>query len=259
MPEMSKTILAVVHRPESSMGRVGHLLREAGHRLDVRCPASGDPLPADLDSHDAVVVFGGAVSANDDALPFIRAELDWLPLVLKAEKPFFGICLGAQLLARSLGARVASRADERREIGYYPIDPTAEGSDIFDPEFWVYHWHGEGFDLPPDATLLARGELFGNQAYAYGGRAVGVQFHPEITRPMLLRWTQVAARQLDLPGAQSRERQLEYCHRFDRQMTRWLRRFLGYWLDDRVSSPLLDAQRRSASGPTSHLGPIAAR
>jgi GMP synthase (glutamine-hydrolysing) len=103
-----------------------------------------------------------------------------------------GLCLGAQMLARALGARVFSYDDKRSEIGYYPIDATLIGDRLCPAPFprTVYQWHSDGFDLPQGAKLLAVGGAnFSNQAYRYGLHAVGLQFHPEVTYHMMCRWT----------------------------------------------------------------------
>jgi hypothetical protein len=94
-------VLVVLHQEMSTPGRVGHHLQGRGYRLDIRRPALGDPLPATLADHAAIVVFGGPMSANDET-DFIRREIDWLSVPLREQKPFLGICLGAQMLARHL-------------------------------------------------------------------------------------------------------------------------------------------------------------
>jgi GMP synthase (glutamine-hydrolysing) len=226
------SILMVVHQETSSPGLVGDKLRSRGYTLDIRCPALGDDLPATLEHHQAVVVFGGPMSANDgDTLPFIRTELDWIAqVVLPAHRPYLGICLGAQLLARALGAAVNPHPDDWREIGYYPLHSTAAGQDLFPPTLQVYHWHGEGFDLPTGAIALATGDAFANQAFRYGDRAYGLQFHPEITATLIDEWTTRGVDQLPLPGAQSRDQQLQGHGHYAPQVDQWLDRFLEHWL-----------------------------
>ena len=104
---MTGKALFIVHQKTSDPGRIGSLLREGGYVLDTRCPNLGDPLPETLDGHDVVVIFGGPMSANDGHVtPGIRAELDFIPTVLEAGTTLLGICLGAQLVARALGAAV---------------------------------------------------------------------------------------------------------------------------------------------------------
>ncbi|MBF2033880.1 MAG: glutamine amidotransferase [Leptolyngbyaceae cyanobacterium T60_A2020_046] len=224
-------ILVIVHQETSNPGLLGEKLRSRGYRLEMRCPALGDPLPTCLTSYAGVVVLGGPMSANDDdTLPFIRAELDWLPTVLTADIPYLGICLGAQLLARVLGAQVQPHPTGQREIGYFPLRATVEGRSLFPEKMWVYHWHGEGFDLPPGATHLATGDTFPHQAFRYGDMAYGLQFHPEISQALIEDWTVRGAEQLTLPGAHSRDRHLHDHQRWGRTVDHWLTAFLDRWL-----------------------------
>ena len=119
-----KKILIVVHQPTSDTGLVGQILRAWGYTLDIRVPSQQDELPPTMDNHDAVIIFGGPMSANDrETLPFIGTELDWIPVALESGKPYLGICLGAQLLARVLGATVQPHLDGLVEIGYFPVMP----------------------------------------------------------------------------------------------------------------------------------------
>ncbi|MGJ3253110.1 MAG: glutamine amidotransferase-related protein [Elainellaceae cyanobacterium] len=232
---MPNKILMIVHQETSNPGLVGDVLSEMGYQLDVRCPAIEMPLPQTMSHHDAVVVFGGPMSANDsETLPFIRAELDWISMALASKKPFLGICLGAQLLARSLGARVIPHPDDTVEIGYFPLRSTYSGHSLFADLSQVYHWHSEGFELPSDAVLLATGDAFPHQAFRYGASAFGLQFHPEITSELVDRWTTQGHEQLVRPGAQPRDRQFQYHAHNSATVERWLRRFLNQWLDSSI-------------------------
>ena len=226
---MGRRILNVLPQERSSPGRVGQGLLRRGCELDIRRPALGDPLPGDMSGHDAAVIFGGPMSANDD-LPFIKAETEWIGVPLKEEKPFLGICLGAQMMARHLGARVYSREDERVEVGYYPIRPTGEGRALFDDPQYVYQWHGQGFDLPAGAAQLAEGEEFPVQAMRYGKAAYGLQFHPELSTPMMDAWLTLATQRLSQPGAQPEELHRQGREKHDATLKAWLGRFLDHWL-----------------------------
>lgn len=174
------------------------------------------------------------MSANDPD-EFVRAEIDWIGVALREEKPFLGLCLGAQMLARHLGAPVTTHPDGRAEIGYYPLRPTASGlvaaDEIGAP--WpahVYHWHREGFGCPTGAETLATGDDFPTQAIRVGRAAFGLQFHPEVTYAMMCRWTVSGHERLLLPGAQDRTRQIEGRLMYDPHVAHWLDAFLDFWL-----------------------------
>jgi GMP synthase (glutamine-hydrolysing) len=227
---MTAPILIILHQEHSTPGRLGHALIGRGFTLDIRRPRFGEPLPATMAEHSGAVIFGGPQSANDED-EFIRRETDWLAVPLKEGKPFLGICLGAQMLARHLGASVFCHADGPVEVGYYPVRPTKAGLDLC--ETWpssMYQWHREGFDLPSGAELLAEGDTFAVQMFRAGSSAYGIQFHPEVTHAMMCRWTVRASERLALPGAQDRARQIEGRYMHDPNVARWLNAFLDDWL-----------------------------
>lgn len=219
-------ILIVLHQERSSPGRVGQMLVEKGFPLDIRRPVLGDRLPQTLEHHAGAVVFGGPMSANDpDA--FVRAETDWLSVPLKENKPFLGICLGAQMLVRHLGGKVEAEPEGRVEIGWYPIRPTEHGRLLM--RNWpkmVYHFHREGFDLPHGCQLLAEGDVYRNQAIRYGENAWGLQFHAELTRAMMQRWVVHGAHRFVMPNAQQGREHLEGRMIFDAPLKAWLSDFL---------------------------------
>lgn len=222
-------VLVVLHQETSSPGRIGQMLKRRGHALDIRRPRFGDPLPSTLADHAGAIVFGGPMSANDGD-DWVRREIDWIGVPLKEEKPFLGICLGAQMMARHLGATVTADPHGLTEIGWYPLRPTREARDLLPWPTLVYQWHTEGFEVPNGAHLLATGDRFPNQAIGVGRHAFGIQFHPELTLAMMNRWTVRAAHRLESPGAQSRRAHFEGHDLHDHQTRRWAESFLDLWL-----------------------------
>lgn len=230
-PQQPSKILVVLHQETSSPGRVGQLLQQAGFELDIRRPPLGHSLPETLAHHAGAVVFGGPMSANDPD-EFIRRETDWLAVPLAEEKPLLGICLGAQMLVNHLGGKVRPHPEGTVEIGWYPLEATDEGKALMDWPSMVYHFHSEGFDLPRDATLLAAGQTYPNQAFRYGKNSWGLQFHAELTRAMMHRWVVHGAHRFDMPGAQKGRDHLHGRLLHDQRLKIWLQNFLNHIFGD---------------------------
>jgi GMP synthase (glutamine-hydrolysing) len=235
-----RPVLIVLHQECSTPGRIGNALRTLGYPLDIRRPRFGDVLPQTLAAHAGAVIFGGPMSANDPD-DYVRREIDWIAVPLLERRPLLGICLGAQMLAKHLGGRVAPHAQGRVEMGYYPIRPTRAGLDVC--AHWpgeVYHWHREGFQLPAVCELLAEGGDFPNQSIRFGN-AFGLQFHPDVTYAMMCRWTASGADHLDMPGARPREQHFagRACH--DVAERAWLKAFLDDWLSRAPEAAMADA------------------
>jgi GMP synthase (glutamine-hydrolysing) len=145
-------------------------------------------------SCDLLVVLGGPIGVYDrQDYPFLDNEISCIAHRLKARQPILGICLGAQLMAAALGARVYP-GQNGAEIGWAPIgtspnQPSPEWlAPLLTPGLSLFHWHGDTFDLPPGATHLAKTDLYPNQAFAIDKFALGLQFHPEVTAVGLERW-----------------------------------------------------------------------
>ena len=227
---MSLPVLIVLHQEQSTPGRIGQYLKHRGFPLDIRRPRYDDPLPETLADHSGVVIFGGPQSANDRE-DFVRREIDWIGVPLAEQKPFLGVCLGAQMLAQKLGARVYPHPHGHAEVGYYPIRPTEAGREVC--VSWpdhVYQWHREGFDLPRDASLLAEGDTFPVQAFRYNGAAYALQFHVDVTHAMMCRWTTRGHARMELPGAKPRSAHFEGRLLHDAAGRAWLNAFLDHWL-----------------------------
>jgi len=149
-----------------------------------------DPYLPRVHEIDWLIVMGGPMSANDEqTYPWLKAEKKFIAEAITAGKNVLGVCLGAQLIASALGARVYP--NRNREIGWYPIECFAERENtslknIFPSHMEAFHWHGETFDLPAHAVHLARSEGCDNQAFCIGEHVLGLQFHLEAT-PLTVR------------------------------------------------------------------------
>jgi GMP synthase (glutamine-hydrolysing) len=161
------------------------------HRVELD---EGEPLP-DWHDFDAIVAMGGPMSAVDDQeLPWLREEKRAIGEAVRSGLPYFGACLGVQLLASSLGARVYPGPEP--EVGLLPVALTEEArrDPVFEgvpPRLLTLQWHGDTFDLPDGATLLATSPEYENQAFRFASHAYGVQFHVEVDPAMAREWAEV--------------------------------------------------------------------
>jgi GMP synthase-like glutamine amidotransferase len=172
------------HVPFEGLGSIAAWLDEHHARVTVT-RLFEDPLLPEIGDLDWLIIMGGPMSVNDESLhPWLRAEMGFIAEAVSRGVTILGICLGAQLIAGSLGARVYRNAQP--EIGWFPVERTAPKG-TGDPARWlpdtctVFHWHGETFDLPPGARQLARSEGCENQGFILGTRVIGLQFHLETT------------------------------------------------------------------------------
>jgi GMP synthase (glutamine-hydrolysing) len=185
-------LTAIRHVPFEDLGSFEVLLRNADFAITYVDAPTDDLNEIDSVAPDLFVVLGGPIGVYQDrAYPFLREELRLLERRLAARKPTLGICLGSQLLARVLGARVY--AGHAKEIGWGPLTLTQAGrassvAHLAGEHTSVLHWHGDTFDLPSGATLLASDEVYTNQAFALENFVLGLQFHPEVTARGLETW-----------------------------------------------------------------------
>lgn len=173
------------HVPYEGLGHIASWV--AARQATVTCTRmfTGEALP-DVGSFDLLVILGGPMSVNDeDDLPWLAVEKAFIRQAIEADRGVLGICLGAQLIASALGARVGPSPE--REVGWWPVTRTAITGDgqqsrfPFPVEVTCLQWHGESFALPPGAVHLAQSPGCPNQAMQIGTRVIGVQFHPEAT------------------------------------------------------------------------------
>jgi GMP synthase-like glutamine amidotransferase len=198
-------IYGLYHAPQETSGLIGDIIKELGLPFKDVHLYDGEGLPRFTSDLQGLVVMGGPMSVNDlTQYPFLLPEIQLIERLLAADKPVLGICLGAQLIARALGSRVYP--NHVKELGWHPVQ-FLEAAD-HDPflfraprELEVLHWHGETFDLPKGAQLMARSSRCENQAFRWGRNAYGFQFHFEVTPAMLADWCGCEDGQRDLDAA----------------------------------------------------------
>lgn len=170
------------HVPFEGLGFMQPWLEAAGCEISCTRPYESADFPA-LDAFDLLIIMGGPMSVNDEAaLPWLAPEKAFVKSAIQAGKRVLGVCLGAQMIASAMGARVYP--NRVKEIGWLPVKATnavEDGLFRFPRSVDVFHWHGETFDLPPGAVRLAYSEACPNQAFQLGRSVIGLQFHLETT------------------------------------------------------------------------------
>jgi len=211
---VTRTAIILQHDPSIHLGNIGPVLTEHGYDLRIVDVTTEDLSAIDPAEADLVVVLGGEMGAyQTDEFPFLEQEKGLLRERIAAERPVLGVCLGAQLMAGALGERVYK--GETTQIGYRRVEPTTAGADSPIRHFDgvpVVEWHGDTFELPEQATLLASSSDYSNEAFAIGGFALAVQFHPEVTDEMHEAWVADGYNELDElaidPDALRRDREV---------------------------------------------------
>ena len=184
-------LLSLQHPGANYAGLFADAATAAGIVYDQWCPGDGEPAPGELAGYEALIVLGGAQNVEDEpTLPYLTEEIGLIGDALDRGTPILGVCLGAQLLAAATGAEVVRVA--RPEIGWHAVGtlPSSEQDPVFRalPErFSAYCWHSFAVDLPEEGVALASSEQC-THAFRLGERSWGVQFHPEVTREILLEW-----------------------------------------------------------------------
>lgn len=193
---MTRTCLALQHLSFEDLGSLAPVLLSMGFDITYRHAGVDDlesaHAQAEWRNADLVVVLGGPIGVYEaDRYPFIPDELARVKERLDSGKPLIGICLGAQMMAAASGQKVYP--GPAKEIGYKPLKLTTAGHDsplhaLSACAYEVLHWHGDTFDLPTGATLLASTDLVANQVFSIGPRVLGLQCHPEVLPDNMERW-----------------------------------------------------------------------
>lgn len=183
--ETNGAVLVLQHAKSETLGLIGDALESMARPFRYVRTFEGESVPTEVGGYSAIVVMGGPMGVYEtERYPFLRDEMRLIESFLKRRLPVLGVCLGSQLLAACLGADVEKGC--RKEIGWHPVELSPEG--LHDPlwqtvpsRFVAYHWHGDIFNLPKGAVLLASSEITPVQAYRYDERVYGLLFHLEVT------------------------------------------------------------------------------
>jgi GMP synthase (glutamine-hydrolysing) len=202
MHPLMKKLLVLQHVAHELLGTLNPLLKRAGFRIRyVNFARHPDAQPS-LEGYDGLVILGGPMSVNDaHRLPHLTIEMKLIEQALKTNRPVLGICLGAQLIAKTLGAAVYQ--NPHKEIGWYDVSPTDEARrdpllSTFRQTEKIFQWHGETFEIPKSTRHLAFSTLCAQQAFRYETNVYGFQFHLEVDAPMIHRWLRVAENRMEI-------------------------------------------------------------
>lgn len=197
-----KKLLVLQHVQHEILGTLNPLLKRAGFRIRYVNFARHPDAQPKFEGYDGLVILGGPMGVYDTSqFPHLDTELRLIDEALRRNLPVLGICLGSQLIAKALGARVFK--NNHKEIGWYDISPTEHsGNDPlfneFEQEEKIFQWHGDTFDMPAGAVHLAYSELCMHQAFRYGANIYGFQFHLEVDERMIHRWLRVAENRIEV-------------------------------------------------------------
>ncbi len=189
------SVLIIKNIPAEGPGTIEDCLKQKGMPYRILEFSKGEE-PADTGEYTHLIVMGGPMAVYEmNEYPYLRKETELITSFIESGKAVFGVCLGAQMIAHALGARVYPGGT--REIGWYRVDITPQGME--DPAFSnlsvesapvaeVFQWHGDTFDLPRDAVRIASSDVYPNQAFRYGGNVYALQFHIEVTPAVIREW-----------------------------------------------------------------------
>ena len=200
-----RRILVLQHVAHEILGTLNPLLKQAGFRMRYVNFGRDPGAEPRLEGYEGLIVLGGPMNVDQtDRHPHLRTEVELVQQALDRDIPVLGICLGAQLIARALGASVGPA--DQKEIGWYDVSVREPGRDDallsnFDETERIFQWHGDTFDIPRGAEHLASSALCPNQAFRYGDKVYGLQFHLEVDPGMIDRWLDLPANRAEMQTA----------------------------------------------------------
>jgi GMP synthase-like glutamine amidotransferase len=201
---MESKILSVQNISFETLGTLEELIKSDGYQIE-NIEAQIDHVPSNVQQYAAVIILGGPMAVYDN-IEYLKKEQELIGHAIKAEIPVLGICLGSQLIAQAIGGKVYK--GDKKEIGWSTVEVNSAGllhlfKGVNNKEIKVFQWHGDTYDLPPNATIMASSKLYA-QAFRFGS-AIGIQFHLEITNEMIYRWTQEYAKELECERIDTRD------------------------------------------------------
>jgi len=232
----NKVVNVIRHLAFEDMGSFTSVLQAHGYQINYFEAGCDDLFQMDALSDNLLVILGGPISVNDSEIfPFIDVEIDILRQRIAADKPTLGICLGAQLIARALGAKIYS--GDEKEIGWYALNLTTAGRQsalryLGREHCSMLHWHGETFDLPDNAVLLASSDKYPNQAFSYKNNILALQFHPEATLHGMEKWFIGHIGEIMQTEGVSVERLRKDTHQYANQLEMQGELFFNSWLNE---------------------------
>lgn len=186
---MSNRVVIISHNDGPVSDRISGFFLHHGFETVTHRPFQGDDLPAMDKTVAGSIILGGKFDADDvEKHPFLIKEQQWVAECLSADIPLLGICQGAQQIAHHLGAKIGVLEKSQPEFGYYEIMPTAEAGEIIPAKMFVPQFHYHTFEIPKGAIRLAGSEQYPNQAFRFGERVFGIQWHSEVTPQELVEW-----------------------------------------------------------------------
>ena len=234
MSNQRRQAIVLRHVAFEDLGLLAPALARAGWDYDILEAATADLTQSKIADADLLIVLGGPIGVGDVGdYPFLTREIALLEKRLAGNRPTLGICLGSQLMAAALGARVF--AGPVKEIGWAPLQLTDDGrasclAPLGEPGATVLHWHGDTFDLPASATRLASTVHYANQAFAFGPNALALQFHIEADPARLEEWyvghtVELGAAKISIPALRSATAQVapRIPAQAERIFAQWLR------------------------------------
>ena len=235
MSEKARRAVVLAHVPFEDLGSLQPVLESRGFRITVLDAFHARREQALISACDLLVVMGGPIGVYEqEAYPFLKDEIAAIRARLESNQPVLGICLGAQLVAAALGARVYP-GTAGAEIGWKAIQAAGTVipswfSPLLKPGVKILHWHGDTFDLPEGAQWLAKTDLYANQAFRVGRHALALQFHPEVTAEGLERWyighaAELSQKKISVTALRAEGEQ------YAAELAEPARRFWELWLD----------------------------